>query len=272
MNTWNRWHSLWTMCRDNPSEGRLQEAHLDATTILQELSGPAPQPNEFWGVWAAEPPSPRVEAELIDGTWRLSGTKPWCSGAGRCTHALITATAQDGKKLFAAGLEGTKVTGDWGHPGMRDTLTYSVEFNHHPATLIGTHADYLHRPGFWDGGIGVAACWLGSAAGLIDYVDKKYHLQRAQIQAQISGGLWMLRGCAAEVDENRDFEAARVRALIAREQADAICQEILRLTKRCLGAGPLVNDPELLQRINDVEIYTRQSHGDRDLEWLGELL
>lgn len=260
------------MCRANPSEGRLQEAHLDATIILRELGAPAPKDGEFWGVWAAEPPTPRVEAQLIDDTWQLTGSKPWCSGAGRCTHALVTATAEDGKKMFAVDLSGTNVTGDWGHPGMRDTLTYSVEFDKHPATLVGTHEDYLHRPGFWDGGIGVAACWLGSAAGLIDFVPDKYALQRAQIQAQITSGLWLLRGCAAEVDEDRSFEAARIRALIARDRADAIAQEILRLTKRCLGAGPLVNNPELLQRIEDVEIYTRQSHGDRDLEWLGEHL
>lgn len=272
MNTWNRWHRLWSMCRENPSLGRLEEAHLDATIILQELGSTPPADDEFWGVWAAEPPTPRVEATLIDGSWQLTGTKPWCSGAHRCTHALVTASAPKSKKLFAVDLTGTKVVGSWDHPGMHDTETLSVHFDSHPATLIGTHEDYLHRPGFWDGGIGVAACWLGSAAGLIEFVDAKYSFQRAQIQSLITEGLWMLRGCAAEVDENNDFDAARIRALIARDRADAICQEILRLTKRCLGAGPLANNPKLLQRIMDVEIYTRQSHGDRDLEWLGELL
>ena len=33
--------------------------------------------------------------------WRLRGTKQYCSGARACTHALVTAAAPDGMRLFA---------------------------------------------------------------------------------------------------------------------------------------------------------------------------
>jgi len=89
------------------SEGRLAEADHDADAIRAEIGdGRRVADGEFWGVWAAEPPHPVLEArrdpavsdgaaadaaDSESGGWLLDGVKPWCSGVDRCTHALVTA-------------------------------------------------------------------------------------------------------------------------------------------------------------------------------------
>ena len=69
--------------------------------ILAELGGPRPEPGSRWGVWAANPPGPNVTATRERDGWLLEGTKQYCSGARICTHALVTAAADDGARLFA---------------------------------------------------------------------------------------------------------------------------------------------------------------------------
>ena len=75
-----------------------------------------------WGVWAANPPAAPLVASRDGRGWRLTGTKPWCSGAGTCDHALVTARAADGYRLFAVDLDGptaTPVEGTWPSPALR---------------------------------------------------------------------------------------------------------------------------------------------------------
>ena len=38
-----------------------------------------------------------------------------------------------------------------------------MQFTGAPAVSVGTPGEYLDRPGFWHGAIGVSACWLGGA-------------------------------------------------------------------------------------------------------------
>src|SRR6185312_15904988 len=65
--------------------------------MLAELGVLAGAPaGSRWGVWAAQPPGPRLMARRADGGWRLDGTKQYCSGARSLTHALVTAVAPDG--------------------------------------------------------------------------------------------------------------------------------------------------------------------------------
>src|SRR5580692_1701420 len=52
-----------------------------ALARLAELGGPEPAPGTKWGVWAAQPPGPGLDAGHTAGGWRLRGTKQYCSGA-----------------------------------------------------------------------------------------------------------------------------------------------------------------------------------------------
>ena len=109
------------------------------------------------------------------GIWTLTGRKLWCSGANTCTHALITALVDGVPSLFAVELD---LTIPWGAipfsrssgrpsvwPKATQARSTSTWF---PAIPVGTAGDYLSRPGFWHGAIGVAACWYGGACGVAD--------------------------------------------------------------------------------------------------------
>ena len=121
----------------------------------------------LWGVWAAEAPDAVVRARSAGDAIVLDGTKAWCSGAGLCTYALVTARLDDGRGgLFTVDLRGDAVQplrSAWRNAGMAESDTRAVQFTDAPAIPVGQPDDYLNRPGFWFGAIGVAACWLGGA-------------------------------------------------------------------------------------------------------------
>src|SRR5690349_10457865 len=102
--TAERLRRLAELGRVDPVAARLGEGHADAVAIRAELGddGP-PGDDERWGVWAAVPRS--LKAVRQGREWRVSGERPWCSGAGWCTHALVTAEAEDGIRLFAVANE-----------------------------------------------------------------------------------------------------------------------------------------------------------------------
>ena len=106
--TGKRWAGLQALGEDDPVLARLGEGHADALAILAELGGASP-PGARWGVWAAAPAS--LTATLDDAGWWISGDRPWCSGAEVCTHALVTAAAPDGIRLFAVANTGTPLPG-----------------------------------------------------------------------------------------------------------------------------------------------------------------
>ncbi|MEU8616196.1 acyl-CoA dehydrogenase family protein, partial [Actinoplanes sp. NPDC048791] len=159
--TLERFERLAAIARRDPVAARLCEGHADAVAIRAELDDPGPSaPDESWGVWAAAPAS--VTAVEKDGEWTLSGDRPWCSGAGSCTHALVTATAPDGIRLFAVVNRApwaVPLDGTWPAVGMAGSDSRTVRFTDAPARPVGGPGSYVGRPGFWHGGVGVAACW-----------------------------------------------------------------------------------------------------------------
>src|SRR5579875_1218437 len=165
--TRERWAAFMDLAEEDLSLARLAEGHADALAILEELGEPKPPPGSRWGVWAANPPGPGLRAEPADGGWRLHGFKPYCSGARCCTHALVTAQAPDGMRLFATATgSATPVAGTWPATGMAGSDTLDVEFAAVPARPVGGPGAYLTRPGFTHGGVGVAACWYGGARAI----------------------------------------------------------------------------------------------------------
>ena len=99
--TRERWAAFAGLASEDLSLARLGEGHADALAILAELDGPPPPAGSRWGVWAAHPPGPGLRAAKTRAGWRLRGIKQYCSGARSCTHALVTADAPDGRRLFA---------------------------------------------------------------------------------------------------------------------------------------------------------------------------
>jgi alkylation response protein AidB-like acyl-CoA dehydrogenase len=265
---------------------RLAEAHTDAIAILHELGsdladGPA---DSVWAVWAAEPPSARLSAvATVDGTWQLSGRKAWCSGAGGSSHALVTAHADDGPRLFAVDLgqrEVQPVDDPWPTPALTGTDTRSVDFFAAVATAVGAPGDYVNRPGFWHGAVGVSAVWYGGAVG----VARKLlgaGLQRplgdielahlGAVGAALAGAYGSLVTAADAFDADPSNESKRVTILARTTRAvvEAAATDVIDRVGRALGAAPLALDATHSRRVLDLQLYLRQSHADRDLADLG---
>ena len=148
-----RWRKLAALAEHDVVAGRLAEAHTDAVAILGRTGRPAPQPGQLWGVWAAEAPDAVVTAPATTTvTSVLDGTKAWCSGAGLCTHALVTARRDDDERGAVrrrprSARGACRCPSSWRNAGMRDSDTRSVQFTDAPAVPVGEPGRIPDRPG-----------------------------------------------------------------------------------------------------------------------------
>lgn len=270
------WEALATLAALDIAAARAVEPHWDAVAILLQAGEPVPAGT--WGVFAAEGgPDPLIAAER-DGTWRLTGTKPWCSLADRLEHALVTAADADGaRRLFRVDLGSPAVTaevGAWVSRGLTEVPSAPVRFDEAPAVPVGEPGWYLSRAGFEHGGIGVAACWYGGAVG----VARAVHAAAARPEPFLLAHLGRIdqllqdgRRALAEAAELVDARAPDARILAKRVRATiaTACEEIVVRAGRALGPAPLALDPGYAKRIADLQLYIRQHHAERDLASLG---
>ncbi|MDQ0988702.1 acyl-CoA dehydrogenase [Streptomyces sp. V2I9] len=267
------------------STARLVEGHVDATAILAELGAPSPVPGERWGVWAAEPPGEGLIAVRQGAGWVVSGLKRYCSGAHSCTHALVTARAGGSRRLFAVRVaaEGCRpVEGTWSAVGMAGSDTPDVRFADVPASAVGEPEAYVSRPGFWHGGVGVAACWYGGAVAVsrvlreaaADGADPHIDAHLGAVDVQLYAAVTLLRRAAREIDADPYDERgeARLRAMRVRAFVESVCREVLDRVGRATGAGPLCGDAGHARAVADLGVYIRQHHAERDLAGLGASL
>jgi len=284
--TAERWQGLALLAEEDIVAARIAEAHVDAVAILDELGGKPPDPGQLWGVWAAEAPDATLSAAEAGGAFTLNGTKVWCSGAGFCTHALVTARLADGTRgLFAvSALDATvkALPTTWWNAGMAGSDTRPVQFTNTQAVAVGDPDGYLSRPGFWHSAIGVAACWLGGARRVAEPLYRCAGSQSADsyslahlgaVDTALAAGEAMLTTAAAHVDAD-PFDRTSTAQLLARRVrgiAEHAADEAITRTGRALGPGPLCQDGRHAQRVADLTIYIRQSHAERDLAELGHL-
>jgi alkylation response protein AidB-like acyl-CoA dehydrogenase len=239
-------------------------------------------------VWAAEAPGGRLTARHDGDAVALAGVKPWCSGAGLCSHALVTADGEDGsRELFAVDLAQPGViplASSWRNAGMASSDTRSVRFDDAPGIPIGAPGDYLARPGFWHGAIGVAACWLGGARAVAARlyrtvaeqhggasVDPHAQAHLGAVDAALAAAEAMLVSAADFVDAEPSSGRTELIARRARAVAETAVDEAITRTGRALGPAPLALDADHARRIADLTMYVRQSHAEKDLAALGRL-
>jgi alkylation response protein AidB-like acyl-CoA dehydrogenase len=286
--TCDRFVALAEVSAVDLSLGRLVEGHTDAVAILAE-AGRIPPTGAAIGVWAARGPGADLVAKPhTSGGWRLQGRKPWASGAHMLTHALVTAATPDGDCLFEVPLHGDGVAvvpETWPAVGMAMSDSADVEFNVlvGPGSLIGPPGWYVDRAGFWFGSVGVAACWLGGALGLVralraDLAQRRCDPhQLAHLGAAGARCTSMARDMAwgarridgAPSDPKREIRQV---ALEVRHLVEDGCLEVLTHVGRAGGAAPLCHDPAQARRAADLQVYIRQYHAERDDQALGESL
>jgi alkylation response protein AidB-like acyl-CoA dehydrogenase len=285
--TVERWRGLARLGRRDLPSARLAEGHVDALAILGE-AGATPLAGAAYGVWAAR--SGGTGAELVADRrgWRLTGTVRFCSGAHLVDRALVVAGSPDGMRLVDVGTAAPgvrPVTGTWHAAAMAASDTDDVEFDDvavEPDMLVGPPGFYTDRPGFWWGGAGVAAVWLGGAAGITDDVrdalrdsgpdpDPHRLADLAELHGAVAATDALLGSLAAAIDADpgRDH---RNGVLTARAVTERTCRTAVDLGPRAAGVSALSGPGRLADRVADLQVFSRQHHGGRDLAELGRRL
>ncbi|ADG73426.1 conserved hypothetical protein [Cellulomonas flavigena DSM 20109] len=281
------WSLLATLAAQDLAVARAVEPHLDALAILDQAGVPD-DAGRTWGVFAAEGPGVRLDAVPASTdahVWTLRGTKPWCSLADRLDAGLVTAHLPDGERaLFAVDLRHpgvTPVDQPWAARGLTEIPSTPVTFDDVPATPVGAPGWYLERPGFWWGGIGVAACWYGGAVGVARALwgraaggdDRLLAMHLGAVDVALQDARRALAEAADVVDGTHDtgvpgpVVAKRVRTTVART-----CEEVLTRVGHALGPAPLALDAAHAKRVADLQLYVRQHHAERDEASLGTTL
>lgn len=283
--TTERFEVLAGVAKRNLSLGRLAEGHLDALAILAEAGGAPADRADTYGVWAARSPDSQTRAVRRGGAWVLRGSKPFCSGAGFLDRALVTAESDDGYRLFDVDLRSSPRTVEyesWQAVGMAasDSQTYIFDDMEVPASSeVGEPGFYLDRPGFWFGASGVAACWSGGAAGLLEVVVAGAGASAPELSlaamgragARVESMQTLIEAEAARIDvDPTDSKGdARRRALALRQVVHDLCVDVLSLTAEAGGARPLCHDRRQAERAADLFVYLAQHHGNRDAVGIG---
>lgn len=281
------WEALATLGAADLAAARIIEPHLDAVAILHQAGQEALQSEgSSWGVFAAHGPGQQLAATRTGAGWWLNGPKPWCSLAQELSHALVTARAEDGMRLFAIDLHhpGVSTTGrPWTALGLPSVPSRSLALVDVPAEPVGDSSWYVQRPGFAWGGAGVAAIWHGAAAAVARRLFR-HCLSREPDQialwhlGSVDQSLWASRtafqAAAAAADcvqaivpGSPALTAARLRATVV-----SASETVLSLCAHGMGPEPLAFEPEHGQRVADLELYLRQDHAERSLAAQGKIL
>lgn len=285
-----RFDALAEVAAGDLSLARLAEGHVDAVAILAEADR-ATEPDQRYGVWAADPPDGRL---TWDGAG-LHGRKRYCSGAPSLTRALVTAFAphpdlgagNDRPTLFLVDLGDPRVApvpGTWPAIGMAGSASVDVTFDGVPAEAVCRPGWYLDRPGFWAGAVQVAACWYGGAVGARRMLERRLAVGEADPHALAHLGAAtaacdamaaVLQAGAAAIDAGGSLATGaqdRRLALSVRATVEAGCTSVLDHVGRASGSSAMAFDPAHARRVADLPVYLRQSHAERDLAELGRLV
>lgn len=279
--TEERFAELRRIGRQDLSLVRLCEAHADALAILAD-AGRTPISEATYGVWAARGRDDVVEATRHERGWHLVGRKPWCSGTGLVSHALVTAEGPDGSVLVEVETDrvGIEVHATpWAAAAFAATNTTTLAFDLVVSDddVVGAPGSYVARPGFWHGASGVAACWAGGLLGVVDRAgawwrsDPHAVAHRAACDAQAWAVTELVAAAGREADAApADVGDARRTGLRLRHLVDAATADVASRVRRGCGPAPFAFDDELGRTIAELELYVRQCHAERDLEALGE--
>lgn len=270
--TLERWRALAALGHEDLSLAKVLEAHHDAIAILHELRAPVPA-EQLLAVWAAEGPACTLRAEH-DG--RLRGDKPWCSGSNLVDTALVTVRGEAGVQLYKVDasqwhcMEGEP----WPAAGMAGVPSTTVRFDGAEAEAVGPINGYLERPGFWHGGAGIAAVWFGAATAL---AERMQHGCSEGLRARLLGKVdlalapaaALLRELATAIDAAPQL-THRVQVVRVRSVVERAATQVLDLAGRALGPAPMCMEDAHARRWADLTVFMRQSHADKDWQWLGE--
>ncbi|MBN9229893.1 MAG: hypothetical protein J0I93_03490 [Legionella sp.] len=268
--------------RQGLSLAKIAEAHWDALAILAEAQRTA-APGTLYAVWASEAPDHPLRIEINSSRWYLSGIKRFCSGAGLVDRALIT--VED--KLLDISL--TDIPSEymvvdhsqWCSQAFAQTNTATLTFNRlplSPEVLVGENHWYVKRLGFWRGALGPAACWGGGAASLVDYAqeNKRDDAHTLAHLGAMAANIWtiekILLQSGKDAERTMQADALQRLALMTRHLIEQLATDTLRRFARAYGPYPIACIADINQQYQELDLFLKQHHGERDLAMLGKLI
>lgn len=287
----------------NPVIGRVYEGHYNALLLLklfatekqfQTYAADVVKNNKIFGVWNTEAADGVKIFPTENGKFRLEGFKIFATGVNYVERPIVNGAMPDGGwQMCVVPMEKvqTKIDSSWWNPlGMKSTRSFRVDFTGVELTkddLIGKPNDYYSQPHFSGGAIRFAAVQFGAAEAIFDetrkYLQKlnrtddlfqQSRLGEMAIQVE-SGNLW-LEGAARSFESYRQNPTANnsekflAYANMMRTAIEQICQNVMLLCERSIGARGL-NKPLHFERIiRDLTIYLRQPAPDAALAAAGK--
>jgi alkylation response protein AidB-like acyl-CoA dehydrogenase len=138
---------------------------------------------------------------------------------------------------------------------------------------IGDPGSYIGRPGFWHGGVGVAACWHGIARRIgRDLAEHAAHRDDPHARAasgravaSLAAASALLAAAGRQIDERpRDRASARRRAQLVRVAVERSSREVLETSIAAQGATALSFDQLHGRAVSDLTVYLGQLHHGHD--------
>ncbi|MEP7037820.1 MAG: acyl-CoA dehydrogenase [Acidobacteriota bacterium] len=287
----------------NQVVGRVYEGHFNALLLLklfatekqfQIYAADVVKNNKIFGVWNTEASDGVKIFPAGKDKFRLEGFKIFATGVDYVERPIVNGAMPDGGwQMCVVPMEKVKTNIDasWWNPlGMKSTRSFRVDFTGVELTkdnLIGEPNDYYSEPYFSGGAIRFAAVQLGAAEAIFDetrkYLQKLNRTNDLFQQARLgemairveSGNLW-LEGAARSFENYRqnptpeNSEKFLAYANMMRTAIEQICQDVMLLCERSIGARGL-NKPLHFERIiRDLTIYLRQPAPDAALAAAGK--
>lgn len=270
---------LLALGRTDVPLAKLAESHVDAVRILGQADA-RPAPDALYGVWASRSASTGLTAVERGRQLEVSGTLRFASGAGLLDRALVPVWLDDQHHLLID-LDVTGLPADpsfWRTAAMAPSRTSEIRLEGLLVPLDARRGPvdfYLDRPGFQAGGAGVAACWAGGVARVLD-VLLAYHphpnpaqrVRFGQLRAEAAVAAGAVRAGARLLDDPGTDTTA-----VALEVRTVVAQAVHRaLATARLLTGPtgLALDDGVAHALPDLELYVLQHNVDAALAGLGD--
>lgn len=271
---------LLALGRTDVPLGRLAEGHVDAVRIHRQ-AGTTPVTGAAYGVWASRSRASGVHGRRDGSGWVLDGTLRFASGAGVLDRALVPVWLDDGDHV----LLDLDVTAWPFDDSQWRTRAMELSRSHHydlvgrrtAALELGGPNFYLDRPGFFPGGVGVAAVWAGSAGRVVDLLEASVPGDRrspgqvirlGQARSDLATAAAVCRDAAMRLPKLAP-DAVRASVTLARTGVAGCVRRILAETRTVAGAAALAFDEDLTRAVDDLALYVAQLNADADSTWLG---
>ena len=297
-------HLLKRIGSANLAVGRVYEGHINALYLIHLYATPAQQARWYadvsqhqrlFSVWNTQAED-GVRMDQVNSSYRLTGAKTFCSGAGWVHRPLITGHLQtDSKNGWQMAVVPTERVAEirqderfWQPLGMRASASFKLDFTGvdvSESDLLGQPGDYLRQPYFSGGAIRFAAVQLGGAEAIFQATrsflmgmnridDILQQTRLAEMACLIESGNQWLQAAGDKTDQwlaqGADWTTIVGYANMTRTAIEEICLRVMPLAERCVGARGLLR-PNSFERLHrDLTLYLRQPAPDATLVDIGK--